>query len=67
MASNDQDFERGTFIVSHGGRTTDVVADRWDYGENGGGFDGGNLRLWDGDKIVAEFKWWDSVLRKSDD
>lgn len=64
--SDEEDFERGTFVVSHGGRTTDVEADRWDYADNGEFGGSGNLRLWDGDKIVAEFKWWDSVRRKND-
>jgi hypothetical protein len=43
------------------GKTEKVDADSYDHNPNDG-----NLRLWKGGAIVAEFRWWNSIVRKED-
>lgn len=52
--------EPGTWTVTTGDKSQTVTADRWDYGADG------NLQMWVGQAIVAEFRWWDSIRRKGD-
>lgn len=49
------------FEITTDGKTTTVEADSSDHNPNDG-----NLRLWKGGTIVAEFRWWNSVVRKED-
>jgi hypothetical protein len=51
----------GTYAVTSGEKTTAVEADGYDYGG-----ESGNLRLHKAGRTVAEFRWWDSVVRKGD-
>ncbi|WP_447643173.1 hypothetical protein [Nocardioides zeae] len=50
-----------TFEVTTDGKTLSVVADSTDHNQNDG-----NLRLWKDGAIVAEFQWWNSIVRKDD-
>lgn len=53
--------EPGTWIIKTSpDKSATVTADRWDYAEDG------SLTMWVGQSIVAQFRWWDSLVRKGD-
>lgn len=53
--------EPGTYVITSDGKDTTVVADRLDY-------DGpdGSLQAWKDQNVIASFRWWSSIVRKSD-
>lgn len=53
--------EPGTYVVSSDGKDTTIEADSLDY--NG---PDGSLQAWKGGAVVAQFRWWTSVVRKND-
>jgi hypothetical protein len=60
VATMDQESAAGSFEVSSGdGKTTTVTADRWDYDQND------RLQFWKDGKVVAVFRWWDSIKAKA--
>lgn len=50
------------YAITTDGKTTTVEADSTDHNQNDG-----NLRLWKDGAVVAEFRWWNSIVRKDDD
>lgn len=50
-----------TYEITTDGKTTTVEADSTDHNTNDG-----NLRLWKDGAVVAEFRWWNSIVRKDD-
>ena len=54
--------ESGKYVINTGGeKSTTVDADSLDY--NG---PDGSLQAWKDGKVVATFRWWESIVRKSD-
>jgi hypothetical protein len=58
MIAIGDDIEPGEYIIGHGGDEHTVDVDRLDYDQ-----DGQLLAKKDG-RIVAVFRWWDSIRRK---
>jgi hypothetical protein len=50
------------YEITTDGKTTTVEADSTDNNDATG-----NLRLWRDGAVVAEFRWWNSLVRKDDD
>lgn len=54
--------EPGTYVITTDRENkTTVEADSLDY--NG---PDGSLQAWKGGTVVATFRWWDSIVRKTD-
>jgi hypothetical protein len=54
--------EPGTYVISTGGdKSATIEADALDY--NG---PDGSLQAWKGGRVVATFRWWESIVRTGD-
>lgn len=54
--------EPGTYVITTGpNQSTTIEADQLDY--NG---PDGSLQAWKDGKVIATWRWWDSIVRKSD-
>jgi hypothetical protein len=53
--------EPGTYKINTGGKDVTVQADSLDY--NG---PDGQLQAWKDGKVVASFRWWESIIRTGD-
>lgn len=53
--------EPGTYVVTADGKDHTVEADSYDYQG-----DGGSMRMLKSGAVVAEFRYWSSVIRKGD-
>lgn len=60
MSTMDQESATNTFQVTTGEKTVTVSADRWDYDAND------MLQFWKDGKVVAVFRWWESIKAKAD-
>lgn len=50
--------EAGTYDITVNQETTSIEADSIEYADD-------CLRVWKGGLVVATFRWWDSVVKKS--
>lgn len=60
MSVMDSESSSGTYEVTSSDKKHTVEADRWDYSARD------ELQFWKDGKVVAVFRWWDSIKAKTD-